>query len=82
MKNRIHLYVSRKNLLVWLMALCMFASAVARVVFPGLKGSGDSQSMWVQLILPIAASTLYALITMVSGDELFYKTAIDRKSVV
>ena len=58
------------------MALCMLASAVARIVFPGVKGTGDSQSMWVQLILPIAASTLYALIALVSGDELLYKTAI------
>ena len=76
MKNRIHLYVSRKNLLVWLMALCMFASAVARIVFPGMKGAGDSQSMWVQLILPIASTTLYALIALIDGDELFYKTAV------
>jgi len=76
MKNRIHLYVSRNNLLVWLMALCMFASAVARIVFPGLKGAGNSQSVWVQLILPIAASALYALIALASGDELFHKTAI------
>ena len=76
MKNRIHLYVSRKNLLVWLMALCMLASAVTRIVFPGMKGAGNSQSVWVQLILPIAASTLYALIALVSGDELFHKTAI------
>ena len=76
MKNRIHLYVSRKNLLVWLMALCMLASAVARIVFPGVKGTGDSQSVWVQLILPIAATTLYALIALIDGDELFYKTAI------
>ena len=75
MKNRIHLYVSRKNLLVWLMALCMLASAVARIVFPGVKGAGEEQSVWVSLILPIAASTLYALIALVSGDELFYKTA-------
>ena len=76
MKNRIHLYVSRKNLLVWLMALCMFASAVARIVFPGVKGTGENQSVWVQLILPIASTTLYALIALVSGEELFHKTAI------
>lgn len=76
MKNRIHLYVSRKNLLVWLMALCMFASAVARIVLPGVKGAGESQSVWVSYVLPIAATTLYALIALIDGDELFYKTAI------
>ena len=76
MKNRTHFYVSRKNVLTWLMALCMVASAVARIAIPGLKGSGDSQQVWSQIILPIAATTLYALIALVSGEELFYKTAI------
>ena len=76
MKNTTHLYVSRKNVLTWLMALCMVASAVARIAFPGLKGSGESVNMWIQIILPITATTLYALIALVSGDEMFYKTAI------
>jgi len=76
MEKRIHLYVSRKNLLTWLMALCMVASAVTRIVIPGVKGAGDSLYVWSQIILPIAATTLYALIALVNGDELFYKTAI------
>ena len=76
MKTATHLYVSRKNVLTWLMALCMVASAVARIAFPGLKGSGDSLQLWSQIILPIAATTLYALITLFSGEEFFYKTAI------
>ena len=76
MKNRIHLYVSRKNALTWLMALCMVASAVARIVFSGLKGSGESQYVWSQIILPLTATALYALIALLSGKELFYKTAI------
>ena len=76
MKNRIHLYVSRKNVLTWLMALCMLASAVARIVFPGVKGTGMAQNVWIQIILPIAATTLYALIVLLDGQESFYKTAI------
>ena len=76
MKNRTHLYVSRKNVLTWLMALCMAASAVARIAFPGVKGSGDSAHVWSQIVLPIAATTLYALIALLNGEELFYKTAI------
>ena len=76
MEKRIHLYVSRKNVLTWLMALCLVASAVARIAFSGLKGSGDSLYVWSQIILPLAATALYALIALVSGDELFYKTAI------
>ena len=76
MKNKLHLYVSRKNVLTWLMALCMVASAVARIAFSGLKGSGDSLYVWSQIVLPIAATALYALIALVNGEELFYKTAI------
>ena len=76
MKNRIHLYVSRKNGLVWLMALCMLVSAVARIVFSGVKGSGDALNVWSQIVLPIAATTLYALIALLDGEENFHKTAI------
>ena len=76
MKNRTHLYVSRKNALTWLMALCMVASAVARIAFPGLKGSGDTLYVWSQIILPISATTLYAFIILLDGQEHFYRTAI------
>jgi len=76
MKNRIHLYVSGKNAMTWLMALCMLASAVARIVFPGVKGSGNALQMWSQIILPITATTLYALIALLDGQENFHKTAI------
>ena len=58
------------------MALCMLASAVARIVFPGVKGTGDAQNVWIQIVLPIIATTLYALIALLDGQEHFYKTAI------
>ena len=76
MEKRKHYYVSRNNVLTWLMALCMVASAVARIAFPGLKGSGDALYVWSQILLPITATTLYALIALFSGEEFFYKTAI------
>ena len=76
MKTRTHLYVSPKNVLTWLMALCMVASAVARIAFSGLKGSGETLSVWSQILLPIAATSLYALIALFCGNEFFYKTAI------
>ena len=76
MKNATRYFVSTKNVLTWLMALCMICSAVTRIVFAGLKGSGDSLEVWCQIVLPIAAALLYALIVLVSGRELFYKTAI------
>ena len=76
MKKNLHLYVSRKNVLIWLMALCMAASAVARIAFSGLKGPGDGSFVWSQIILPIGATTLFALIALFSGEQQFYKTAI------
>ncbi len=71
-----HLYVSRKNVLTWLMALCMVGSAVARIAFPGLKGSGEALPVWSQIVLPVAAALLYVLIVLTDGREHFYKTAI------
>ncbi len=76
MEKRVHFYVSRKNPLTWLMALCMVCSVVARIAFPGVKGSGDSLYVWSQIVLPIAASMLYMLIALLNGKEQFYKTAI------
>ena len=73
MERRTHLYVSRKNVLTWLMALCMIGSAVARIyLFSGAEGTGA----WSQIVLPIAAALLYMLIALCSGEEQFYKTAI------
>ena len=76
MEKRNHLYVSRKNLLTWLMAVCMVGSAVARIALPGVKGTGEAQNVWSQIVLPVAATLLYALIVLLDGKEMFYKTAI------
>ena len=76
MEKRLHFYVSRKNVLTWLMTLCMVCSAVTRIVFPGVKGTGDTLDVWSQIVLPVAATTLYVFIVLTSGKELFYKTAI------
>jgi len=72
MKNRTHFYVSRKNALTWLMALCMVCSVVARILFADVKGVGT----WSQIVLPAAAALLFALIALFNGKEQFYKTAI------
>ena len=73
MERRLHFYVSCKNLLTWLMTLCMVCSVVARVViFSGMEGVG----VWSQIVLPTAATLLYVLIVLLRGDEMFYKTAI------
>ena len=76
MEKRVSLFVSRKNALTWLMALCLVGSAVARIVITGVKGIGYSQEVWSQIVLPIAATLLYVLIALFNGKEMFYKTAI------
>ena len=76
MKQRNHFYVERKGVLTWLMALGMVCSAVARLVVPGVKGSGDALYTWSQIVLPIAAALFYVAIVMLRGHEQFYKTAI------
>jgi len=72
MDKRTNFYVSRKNVLTWLMVLCMVGSAVTRIVFSGVEGAG----VWSQIVLPVAAALLYALIALINGKERFYKTAI------
>ena len=76
MEKRTHLYVSAKNPLTWLMALCLVGSAVTRIVFACLKGSGETADVWSQIVLPVAATLLFVLITLISGKDRFYKTAI------
>ena len=72
MKKKTHFYVSAKNAIVWLVALCMVCSAVARVLFVGVKGP----DVWSQILLPIVAALLYGLICILTGKEQFYKTAL------
>ena len=76
MERKTRYYVSRKNPLTWLMALCMVASAVVRILFACQKGMGGSGYIWGQVILPAAACLLFALICLVNGREAYYKTAI------
>lgn len=72
MNRKPHFYVSPKNVLTWLMALCMVCSAVARIFDIGGKGP----DLWSQIVLPVAACLLYAFIAVASGKEHFYRTAI------
>ncbi len=76
MEKRIHLYVSRKNVLTYLMALCLVGSAVTRIAIPCVKGTWDQLEVWSQIVLPVSATLLYALIALINGKEMFYKTAI------
>ena len=62
MERSLHFYVSRKSVLTWLMTLCMVCTVVARIAFPGVKGTGEALNVWSQIFLPVAASVLYVLI--------------------
>lgn len=73
MKKQTHLYVSRKNVATWLMVLCMLASVVARI---WITAQIPDVKMWLQVVLPCAATVLFALIAVLAGKEMFYKTAI------
>ena len=66
--KREHLYVERKHPCVWLMALCMAASAVPRVT----QYNGN---LWLEA-MSITAAVGFALIAMFSGDEMMYRTAV------
>ena len=65
MERKPHFYVSVKNFFTWVMVLCMVGSVVTRFIFPGEKGIG----VWDQIVLPVAACVLFALITVFNGKE-------------
>jgi len=73
MKKRVHLYVSRKNVATWLMVLCMLASVAARI---WITSQMENVNLWLQQVLPCAATVLFVLIAVLAGKEMFYKTAI------
>jgi len=72
MGKKIHLYVSRRNLFVWLSSLCLLASVAARVA---LFSQAELTGLWLSLVLPGLATILLALMCLLSGMEMLYKTA-------
>ena len=76
MKKRNSYFISRTNLLAWLTALLLTASAVIRFVFFGGKGTEAAPGFWGLCVLPAAACILYGYIAMIHGKEQFYQTAI------
>lgn len=75
MKKRISYYVSRKNVFLWLAAAALVCSAAVRIAFVCGKGA-DASTMWFQTVLPVAASLIYTLILLCSGEERLYRTAV------
>lgn len=70
------MFVSRKNALTWMTALCLVCSAVTRIAFACLKGAGGARTVWSQIVLPVAACLIFAFITLRSGQERFYRTSV------
>ncbi len=75
MERRISLFVSKRNPVTWIAAIFVLLSAVSRIVL-GACGLLTVSNTWTMSVLPIAASVLYVLIVLISGREMFYKTAI------
>ena len=71
MERRISLYVSKRNPLTWIAALCLLASAALRIII-----DVPSPNTWGLVVLPAAATVLYLMIALIWGKEMFYKTAI------
>lgn len=76
MDKRIHLYVGRKNVFTWLMALCFVYSFAARIWIFGFTKHAGTIGVWGQLFLPLAATLLYLLIVLLDGTECYYRTSI------
>ena len=73
MEKRLHLYVSRKHPALWLTALLLLASIVARIaIFTQVEGD----QVWRQIVWPVAATALYLLIAFLCGKEMLYRTAV------
>ena len=73
MEKRINLYVNRRSFMTWLSMLCIFASAVVRIVFSCMHII--TPDFWAGLMLPVCATVLFILISLLN-KEMFYKTAI------
>ena len=70
-----HLYVERKHPCVWLMVLCMTASAAAPT-FATQDAISSGLDIWCGILLPSISAMAFALVVLLSGDEMLYRTAV------
>ena len=73
--KREHLYVTRKHPCVWIMTLCMVASA-ATLIFAAQGTISTRLGIWCGIVLPCVAAIAYILIAVFSGEEMLYRTTI------
>ncbi len=76
MNKNVHFYVQPKSAIVVLMTLCLTLSALGRIYLYCFTPVPVYTSVWLQLVLPVAATVLYMLTVLLDGRERFYKTAI------
>lgn len=76
MNKNVHFYVQPKSAIVVLMTLCLTLSAWGRIYLYCFTPVPVYTSVWLQLVLPVAATVLYMLTVLLDGQERFYKTAI------
>jgi len=70
-----HYYVERRHPWVWLMVLCIAASA-ATAIF-AMQGTVSTRlGIWCGVILPCVAAVIFVLISVCAGNEMLYKTAV------
>ena len=67
MKKRVSFFVSRKNVLVWLAALALVASAIVRIAYSCGKGA-DATTVWLQIVLPVISCLIYVYILLKDGN--------------
>lgn len=68
-------FATRRNVLVWLVALLCLYSAVARIVFV-CTGDIDGMNKVVRIILPVAANLLLGFRLLIRGEKQFYVTIL------
>jgi len=68
--KREHLYVNKNHPCLWLMLLCMAASAVSSVIYHAGFGI-----LW-GIVLPCASAILFGLTALAAGSEMLYRTSL------
>ena len=76
MKQRTAYWIPTINVLVILAALCMLGSAVVRIVFYAGERFIPGSILAFQILLPLAANVLFALLLLTSGRDQVYRTAV------
>ena len=76
MKKRTVYWIPKINALVILSAICMVCSAVVRIVWACGEDAVSRPTLWFQILLPIAANLLFALMALTDGRDRLYRTAV------